>query len=100
MCYGVFHSFNRRLSLPPSNEYLYPLFPVVEEENIFIPELPRLMEDIVPDVVPAVVVPLLLPLGHGAGGIAPAQGPMPRTGHATRNAVLFRTLRAIGRSRN
>jgi len=55
MCYDIFHSFNGRLSLPPSNEYLYPSFPVVEEENIFIPGLPRLVEDVVPDVVVPVV---------------------------------------------
>jgi len=63
MCYGVFHSFNGRLSLPPPNKYLYPLFPVVEEEDIFILGLPRLVDD----VVPAVVMSPLPPFGHGAG---------------------------------
>jgi len=72
----------------------------VEEEDIFIPGL-RLVEDVVPDVVvPAVVVPPFLSLGHGAGGIAPAQEPTPGMGRAARNAALLRTLRAIGRSRN
>jgi len=68
---------------------------VVEEEDIFIPGLSRLVKNMVLHVV----VPPWSPLGHGVSGIALAQGPTPGTGRAARNAALLRTLRAIGRSR-
>jgi len=56
---------------------------------------------VVPHVVVLAVVVSLLPLlGHGAGGVAPAQELTPGTGRAARNAALLRTLQAISRSRN
>jgi len=117
MCYGVFHSFNGRLSLPPPNEYLHPPFPVVEEEDVFIPGLPRLVDGaeeldvpVVPvPVVPAapgvhVAVPVLPPLGHGAGGLVPVQEPPPGPGRGRGiNQALvaaLRGMRARGPSRN
>jgi len=124
MCYGVFLSFNGRLSLPPPNGYLHPPFPVVEEEDVFVPGLPRLVDDaeefvpavpvpVVPaDPVVPVPVPILPPLGHGAGGPAPAQGPAvpgPSRGpgrgrgfHPINVALLAAVLgmRARGRSRD
>jgi len=92
---AFFIQLTRRCRFLPPNEYLYPP-PPVEEEDVFIPGLPRLVED----VVPAVVVPPLPSLGHGAGEVSPAQEPTPGTGCAARNATLVRVLRAIDRYRN
>jgi len=127
MCYGVLHSTNEGLSLPPPSEYLH-LPPPVEEDDVFVPGLPQLIEDVVPvDVVPSVhhkplfveewvavyvfrgrafrdsaPPPPLLPLGHSAGGVLPAQGLTPGAGSglAVHTTALLRIVRTIGRSRN
>jgi len=51
---------------------------------------------------PAPVSPPLPPLGHGAGGVLPAQVPAPQVGRgrAAGVAELLRIMRNPGRSRN
>jgi len=50
MYYDISYSANERLSFSSPNEYPY-LPPPVEGEDVFIPGLPWLVEDVVPVVV-------------------------------------------------
>jgi len=120
MCYGAAHLINERMSLPSGDEYFYS--PLPEQYDLFFPDLPRLVVDVVlPEQneflfveegmavyvsrgrtyqKPAPSLPLP-PREHGTGGLSSAQGPalMAGPGRAALTAA-FLTLHDPDHSRN